>query len=120
VKITVIATGFDRRVAARPAPNAATTTPVDLSSYSQHLSRAAAEAVAAAPAHAKARSTMSTADSGSSSAAIAAPGSGFALNRRPGVELSLGAPGVAAMGAAEETAIEHSLFDVPAFLRRQN
>jgi cell division protein FtsZ len=120
VKITVIATGFDRRVAARPAPNAATTTPVDLSSYSQHLSRVAAEAVAAAPAHAKARSTMSTADSGSSAAAIAAPGSGFALNRRPGVELSLGAPGGAAMGAAEETAIEHSLFDVPAFLRRQN
>jgi hypothetical protein len=24
------------------------------------------------------------------------------------------------MGASEDTAIEHSLFDVPAFLRRQN
>jgi len=45
------------------------------------------------------------------------------LNRRPGIELSLGTPAVAAgaaMGASEESPIEHSLFDVPAFLRRQN
>ena len=40
------------------------------------------------------------------------------LSRRPGVELALSAP-AAGMGA-EESAIEHSLFDVPAFLRRQN
>jgi hypothetical protein len=45
------------------------------------------------------------------------------VNRRPGIELSLGAAAVAAgaaMGASEESPIEHSLFDVPAFLRRQN
>jgi hypothetical protein len=45
------------------------------------------------------------------------------VNRRPGIELSLGTPAVAAgaaMGASEESPIEHSLFDVPAFLRRQN
>jgi hypothetical protein len=38
------------------------------------------------------------------------------------VELSLGAPvvsGVSAMGSTEDV-VEHSLFDVPAFLRRQN
>jgi hypothetical protein len=69
---------------------------------------------------------MSAADSGS--AAAAAQGAGFlpsslTLGRRPGVELSLSAPGangVSAMGSAEESAVEHSLFDVPAFLRRQN
>ncbi len=120
VKITVIATGFDRKYI---KPAAASQTPVDLSSYTQLVSRMA-EAPTVAPTQAKARSTMSTADSGSASAAVAAPGAGFTpssmtLNRRPGVELALSAP-AASMGASEETAIEHSLFDVPAFLRRQN
>jgi hypothetical protein len=53
---------------------------------------------------------------------VAAPQS-LTVNRRPGIELSLGAPAVAAGGsamAASEEAVEHSLFDVPAFLRRQN
>ena len=36
VKITVIATGFDRRSRSTPA-NAASQTPVDLSNYTQHL-----------------------------------------------------------------------------------
>jgi cell division protein FtsZ len=124
VKITVIATGFDRKIAARPSPNAASTTPVDLSNYTQHVSRMAADAAAAMPAQAKARSTMATADSGSASAAVAVPGAGFTpssmtLSRRPGVELALSAP-AASMGSSEESAIEHSLFDIPAFLRRQN
>ena len=124
VKITVIATGFDRKIAPRPAPNAAATTPVDLSSYTQHLSRPAADAAATMPAQVKARSVMSAADGGSPSASVAAPGVGYTpssmtLSRRPGVELGLSAP-PASMGASEESAIEHSLFDVPAFLRRQN
>jgi len=117
VKITVIATGFDRKAAARPSPNAATTTPVDLSTYTQHLSRAAAADAAAA--HTRTRSGVSVGDS-------AAPGvapQSLSVNRRPGIELSLNAPAIAAgsaMGASEEAAVEHSLFDVPAFLRRQN
>jgi cell division protein FtsZ len=123
VKITVIATGFDRKYIGHGKPAAASQTPVDLSSYTQLVSRMA-DAPTVAPAQAKARSTMSTADSGSASAAVAAPGAGFTpssmtLSRRPGVELALSAP-AASMGASEETAIEHSLFDVPAFLRRQN
>src|SRR6188768_2743269 len=40
VKITVIATGFDRKVASRQAPQAAPTTPVDLNVYSAHLNQA--------------------------------------------------------------------------------
>ena len=122
VKITVIATGFDRKYIGHGKPAAASQTPVDLSSYTQLVSRMA-DAPTVAPAQAKARPTMSTADSGSAPAAVAAPGAGFTpssmtLSRRPGVELALNAP-AASMGA-EEAAIEHSLFDVPAFLRRQN
>jgi cell division protein FtsZ len=123
VKITVIATGFDRKYIGHGKPAAASQTPVDLSIYSQQLSRTA-EAAATAPAQAKGRVMVSSADI-MSSAAVAAPAAGLmppslTVNRRPGVELSLNTPGVAAMGASEDTAIEHSLFDVPAFLRRQN
>jgi hypothetical protein len=74
---------------------------------------------------AKGRSTMSSADSGA--AALASPGLGFTppsltVSRRPGVELSLSAPGGngSGMGSADDAAVEHSLFDVPAFLRRQS
>ena len=123
VAITVIATGFERKAAARPGPNAASTTPVDLSSYTQHLSRAAA-ADAAAAAQSRSRSA-GAAEAVAPGAPAAAAASGMApslsVGRRPGIELSLNAPAVAAgAGAAEESAIEHSLFDVPAFLRRQN
>ena len=123
VKITVIATGFDRKAAARPAPNAASTTPVDLSSYTQHLSRAAAADAAASAQH-RTRSAVSAGEAAVSAAAAVQGGlPSLTVNRRPGIELSLGTPAVAAgaaMGASEESPIEHSLFDVPAFLRRQN
>jgi hypothetical protein len=83
------------------------------------------ETPAQAAAGAKARPMMSQ---GESVAAAAAPmtntafaPSPLALNRRPGIELSLSAPAVsAAGGAAEDNGSEHSLFDVPAFLRRQS
>jgi len=124
VKITVIATGFDRKAAARPAPNAASTTPVDLSSYTQHLSRAAAADAAASAQH-RTRSAVSAGEAAVSAAAAVQGGlpPSLTVNRRPGIELSLGTPAVAAgaaRGAPEESPIEHSLFDVPAFLRRQN
>jgi cell division protein FtsZ len=126
VKITVIATGFERAAAARPLASSVSPTPVDLSIYSQHAIRTAAEAAAPA-APAKVRTTMSTADAGSAPAVVS-PGLGFTppsltVSRRPGVELSLnaaGATGGSAMGSVDDAAIEHSLFDVPAFLRRQN
>ena len=119
VKITVIATGFDRKAAARPAPNAASTTPVDLSSYTQHLSRAAAaDAAAAAQAQDPLRRErrrrrlrppprLCRADSPPS----------LTLNRRPGVELSLARqrPPEPRWVRQKRAAIEHSLFDVPAF-----
>ena len=44
VKITVIATGFDRKGAGRGAPAAALQTPVDLSNYTDHMNAAAAAA----------------------------------------------------------------------------
>jgi cell division protein FtsZ len=121
VKITVIATGFDRRVAGQPARHMASPTPVDMSNYSR-----AAAADAAAAAHSRNRSAMSAADVAATAAAAVSPGGlspSLSVNRRPGIELSLGAPAVAAgsaMGASEESPIEHSLFDVPAFLRRQS
>jgi cell division protein FtsZ len=127
VKITVIATGFNRKAAARLAPDAAPPTPVDLSSYTQHLSRPGADSGAAAPAQAKGRSATSTVESGSSITASLTPAAGFTppsltISRRPGIELSLSAPaeGMSALSASADNAVEHSLFDVPAFLRRQN
>ena len=46
VKITVIATGFDRKVAVRQAPQAAAVTPVDLNVYSAHLNQAGRDSTA--------------------------------------------------------------------------
>jgi hypothetical protein len=127
VKITVIATGFDRKAAARPGPNAASTTPVDLTSYTQHLSRTGADGAVASPAGRARPTNLGTADA-VPSATAAASSTGMnqpsrTLNRRPGIELSLSAPaasGGSVGGVSEDPALEHSLFDVPAFLRRQN
>jgi cell division protein FtsZ len=130
VKITVIATGFDRKLGTRPGANTATQTPVDLSSYTQHLGRAAA-ADAAAAAQSRRAAAVNASEPVAQAVAAGASGNGMnpslTVNRRPGIELSLGAPAVAGgpaagsgSGASEEAGIEHSLFDVPAFLRRQN
>jgi cell division protein FtsZ len=114
VKITVIATGFDRKGAGRAVPATTLQTPVDLHSYTAHLSRAA-EAVEAEPAAAQ--------------AAAEAPAAGiapqFAVSRRPGLDLSL--PLAAAEPAGDISlspeigpAEISSPLDVPAFLRRQS
>jgi cell division protein FtsZ len=104
VKITVIATGFDRAGTSRTVPAAALQTPVDLHSYSAHLS-CTAEGSAAQPAlemGAEPKAALS-----------GAPEAGYVLtvSRRPGVELTL--PNLDAGDAA-------SPLDVPAFLRRQS
>ncbi len=118
VKITVIATGFDRKGAGRSLPATTLQTPVDLHNYTAHLSRAAEVAAAeAAPIPASASVAESTRTGG------IAPQ--FAVSRRPGLDLSLPlAPADPAgdvnispeLGPAEVS----SPLDVPAFLRRQS
>ncbi|HEV3053585.1 MAG TPA: cell division protein FtsZ, partial [Solirubrobacteraceae bacterium] len=129
VKITVIATGFGGQAAARPGAASSTTTPTDMSLYSDH-SRPRAEQAA----------------SSSSSGSVA--GARLSLTRRPLLDLpiavSSGATASAAPSASAATqaapaspAGDHlgeadtmrlgvdsdfdlsTTFDVPAFLRRQ-
>ncbi len=107
VKITVIATGFDRHGAVRVVPAAQRPTPVDMSTY-ETVARAAAEAAAIA----------ATTPSGGSTVAR------IGITRRPALDLTLplavngdtaGEPdAVAEAGLAELS----SPLDVPAFLRR--
>jgi cell division protein FtsZ len=99
VKITVIATGFDRPAASRPASPSSAQTPVDLHSYTS-WKQEATERVAAAG------------------------GSRMGFARRPALDLPLVAPRLpdvdqtpAAPGAEFEPV---SPLDVPAFLRRQS
>jgi cell division protein FtsZ len=127
MKITVIATGFDRKGSARAIPAAALPTPTDLSSYTAHI--VATHAGAAPP-----EPVMSTSVAepiGKTGPSAGAPG--FTLTRRPALELSLplmgkagGAGQAGRANQAGETASDlpgldmSSPFDVPAFLRRQN
>jgi cell division protein FtsZ len=99
VKITVIATGFDRaRTASAPAAQATVPTPVDLTAYA---TRAQEDRL------------------------VANGGIGrISLGRRAPIELPTAAAAVAAAPeGSDETPVEEpdetSLFDVPAFLRRQ-
>jgi cell division protein FtsZ len=113
VKITVIATGFDRKGAGRGVPSAALQTPVDLHNYTAHLSRHA-EAPAPAPASAVTHTP----------ATHAAPPQ-LTLSRRPAVDLTLPqiAPRSTSQGgiSQDDAALDSpSPLDVPAFLRRQS
>jgi cell division protein FtsZ len=96
VKITVIATGFDRETA-RVSPGASSQTPVDLQAYASWRQEAAVERVAAA-------------------------GSRVPIGRRPALELpplpaaTPELPELTGPGAEFEPV---SPLDVPAFLRRQ-
>ena len=132
VKITVIATGFERAGRARHLPAAALPTPTDLTSYTTQLARAEAVAAQAPPPvvpHAAAEQPPA-----------------FTVARRPALELSLpligkaggaGEAGGSAAGEAgrgearrageailagktHENSLDLSPLDVPAFLRRQN
>jgi cell division protein FtsZ len=102
VKITVIATGFDHAGSSRNAPaTAPMQTPVDLQSYSTHLSARQAQA-----------------------AAESAP-SRLTITRRAPLELPFGSNRMAAAATAPSTAtgtdedLDVNLeLDVPAFLRR--
>jgi cell division protein FtsZ len=108
IKITVIATGFDKVPTVRGVPAAALQTPVDLSNYTTHLN-AAPEAPAAADTFEAPRSEAMFATS-------------VTLGRRPPIELSRP---LAAAAASAGSGGDHSLdldspFDIPAFLRRQS
>ena len=120
VKITVIATGFDRKGSGRNVPATALQTPTDLHSYTVHLNRAAEAAAAEAapvPASASASAAQSTQTGG------IAPQ--FTVSRRPGLEMSLP---LASADPAGDINISPELgpaevsspLDVPAFLRRQS
>jgi cell division protein FtsZ len=133
VKITVIATGFDRKHSTRSVPMAGVQTPVDLSNYTAHLARTAEAAAAAAP-HASAHESTITLDTSyaahgnghgnGNGRPTAFPAPGAQVTRRAPVDLSMpaavngGSPGPS---AAEDSQIDFSQpLDVPAFLRRQN
>jgi hypothetical protein len=100
IKITVIATGFDRGNRARAVRSTAVQTPVDLQNYTAHVNRAAAVGSSDHPAL---EMTASMPE--------AAAASALKVSRRPGLELTL---------PAMEPADLSSPLDVPAFLRRQS
>jgi cell division protein FtsZ len=100
IKITVIATGFDRGNRARAVRSTAVQTPVDLQHYTAHVNRAAAGGSSDHPAL---EMTASMPE--------AAAASALKVSRRPGLELTL---------PAMEPADLSSPLDVPAFLRRQS
>jgi cell division protein FtsZ len=124
VKITVIATGFERKGSSRSIPAAATQTPVDLHNYTAHLAanRAAAEAVEQAH-------QQQAVNQHPQHSYVPPP---VTVSRRPGIDLTLpanssgpmtGAAAGAVSGAKSQEAADaelHSRFDVPAFLRRQS
>jgi cell division protein FtsZ len=108
IKITVIATGFDRKGAGRGMPAAAPPTPVDLRSYTTHYARPAEVPVEPQPAPA---------------VQSLQPAPQLTLNRRPGIDLTLSMPERTAVtsGSGEEANLDlSSPLDVPAFLRRQS
>ena len=121
VKITVIATGFDRADAI-PAPTSAAETPVDLQNYASWF-RGRMEAPWHPPAAAAQRAARA------SQAAPASPGpaapapdrsvSHAVAGRRPTLDLSVHDLPVESAGAGQSDADAPSDFDVPAFLRRQ-
>jgi len=117
LKITVIATGFDRKGSSRSIPAAAISTPTDLGSYTAHIAAARASAESAPP--------QPVMQASAPAEAIEPPP--FTMTRRPALELSLplmtepggaGEPGRA--GGADHGLDLSSPFDIPAFLRRQN
>ncbi|MGH9308916.1 MAG: cell division protein FtsZ [Vicinamibacterales bacterium] len=97
VKITVIATGFDRPAAAAAAVSSAQT-PVDLQSYSAWKQESGERAVAVA----------------------GGGGARMSFTRRPVLELPLPQATADDMGVAGAEFEPASPLDVPAFLRRQN
>jgi cell division protein FtsZ len=130
IKITVIATGFDRKHSSHSVPVAAMQTPVDLHTYAAHLNRQEAP-VAAAGLHTSAAQPMAPATSQQAPEPRAASQPSLNVARRPPIDLTLAAGGPSPTGAgtgavsgvksSDDLGVElASPFDVPAFLRRQS
>jgi len=124
VKITVIATGFDRKTVGRVVPAAALPTPTDLSAYTVHLQRAEAPAAGSGSPQASAEAT-----SVRETVPLTINGQPpLTVQRRPPVEVSLplansggGGARRASVELPDELALDiASPLDVPAFLRRQS
>ena len=114
VKITVIATGFERKAAGRTVPAATLQTPVDLHAYTAHLAKPADAPPMEQPALEMATPVME--------AAAGAGGTPLTITRRPPLDLSL--PSRSA-GDEKKAGLMFdgdlsSPLDVPAFLRRQS
>ena len=106
IKITVIATGFDRQDSARDVPAAALQTPVDLTSYTAHLGRTEpAVDMPVTPMETAAHATGGQAPT-------------LSVTRRAPLELSF--PSAASAGVEDARLDPLSPLDVPAFLRRQS
>jgi len=124
VKITVIATGFDRpsehlvarSATLRQSSDAAMQTPVDMTSYAQ-MSRPVESAQPALASGGK-PGAVAREEARRSAPYASSP---VPLNRRPALDLAM-ASGVSQPGASTspEDNAESSPFDIPAFLRRQN
>ena len=105
VKITVIATGFEK------STRAAGKTPTDLAPFKEHLA-----AMSAASARDEVEHPVETAAPPQLSNLAAA----LNVSRRAPIELSPPLAAAANGGSADHTLESDSLFDVPAFLRRQS
>ena len=105
VKITVIATGFDRKGSHRAVPAATLQTPVDLHSYTAHLARPAEPAAVQQP--------MMEIDAPQLMEMSVPP---LTVNRRSSLDLTLPLAPSTSVGDADPS----SPLDVPAFLRRQH
>jgi cell division protein FtsZ len=119
IKITVIATGFERQTRNCAVSVAGLQTPVDLQRYTEHLARSAEAVAAEQPA--VAIDTLQRTEV-TVSARVSAP---LTVTRRPRLELTLPLmPSPAGEGggadAGESDPEGSSPLDVPAFLRRQH
>ena len=114
IKITVIATGFERTGSHRGGPVAGLQTPVDLHSYTAHLAQPTEPAATDQPAM--------ELDAPQLMAVVAPP---LTVSRRPRLDLTLPlvpsptAEGGGAEGLGQSDVDISSPLDVPAFLRRQ-
>ena len=126
VKITVIATGFERRTPARAVQTHASTTPVDLTPYVEHIARGESSGHSGSRAAHEATirldtSYQATGTDGNSRQGGFAPPSISVTRRTPvNVQLPL-ANGTPTPAAVEDPPIDGTEpLDMPAFLRRQN
>jgi len=111
IKITVIATGFDRKAGQRGVPSSAIPTPVDLQHYTDHLARSAASAA-----------TDQLSREQAPPAVMGVPP--LVLGRRPALDLHFAGSGSSGEGGnpvgGEFDPDSSTTLDVPAFLRRQS